>query len=213
MKIHSFEANAIYHVHNIVSDKYRDVVWICTGDEDEQSSIIGFSQGFNFAPFMFSGSQLYRTCNIITRENGIYYCTDSPIDNNWLVFIDMTCLNDLKARRLCQIPGPVIYSIDMGSCIVFSTSIEPQNFITKLSLLKLLTPATFIKPKNEMASIMKFRFGSRDIVVLEEYFKDFWPYELFQYGKLELFRVSDISFQTYGIALKRFNMKTKLYDL
>ena len=72
-----FQSGSIRHIHALFRDPYKDKIWICTGDEDNESGIGWSSDEFRTVNFIGQGSQVWRTCHLAFSEDSVYWGTDT----------------------------------------------------------------------------------------------------------------------------------------
>lgn len=86
--VYEFPAIVVRHIHAVQWDPYGDVLWMGTGDGDEQSRI-GFSKDFG-KTFLWvgQGSQDFRTVNFVFSEDHVAWLSDTiqipPRAHRWL---------------------------------------------------------------------------------------------------------------------------------
>lgn len=122
-KLYAFPANSILHIHSIFPNQYRNSVIVFTGDEDSQSGIFEFKENFLERKCLISGSQRARSCVGFPIEHGIIYATDSPLNSNEIIYLNLDN-NLIETKTLAKINGPVIYGGKIGNGYCFSTSVE-----------------------------------------------------------------------------------------
>ena len=119
-KVYSFPANTIVHIHNVFYDQYENQYIIVTGDEDSESAIWTSDINFNNVKKLVGGSQKYRACVAYPTKEGIYYSTDTPLEQNWLYFLD----KENTLHGIYRMPGPCIYGKVYDGCLYMATSVE-----------------------------------------------------------------------------------------
>lgn len=125
-KEYAFPAGSVTHIHNIVFDSYRKRYIIMTGDRDEESAIWEASSDFQNVKMIAGGKQCYRACVANVVENGIFYATDTPLEQNWLCFLSEDGLHQIYA-----LPGPCIYGAVRNGCLYLATSVEGDPTLGK----------------------------------------------------------------------------------
>ena len=75
--VYEFPAIVVRHIHGVQWDPYGKVLWMGTGDGDEQSRV-GFSKDQG-ATFLWVGqdSQDFRTVNFVFREDSVAWLSDT----------------------------------------------------------------------------------------------------------------------------------------
>lgn len=130
--VYTFPKGSINHVHNIVSDHYRNCLWILTGDFEDSAAIWKVTNDFNNIERVVSGSQKWRGCVAFALPEGLLYATDAPFAKNHIHLLkeNKTIIN------VANICGPCIYGCMWKDNYVFATAVEPDG--RNESLLKLL---------------------------------------------------------------------------
>jgi len=123
---YTFPQGAIEHIHAVISDKRRGLVWILTGDYEKSAGIWAARNNFKDVSPVLVGSQESRCCWIAFWRDRIIYATDSHLIPNSLR--ELFCADVLGGSRsepLIDTAGSSIYSCMVQDQIVFSTSVEP----------------------------------------------------------------------------------------
>ena len=119
--VYTFLNGAINHVHSIVSDSYRDCLWIFTGDFGEASAIWKVTHNFKTVECVCCNNQKYRGCVIFAIPDGLLYATDSPFINNFIYLMNPA---DYDVKAITPISGSCIYGCQWNNKFVFSTTVE-----------------------------------------------------------------------------------------
>ena len=126
-RMFEFESGQINHVHSIIPDSERKGVWILTGDFGGAAAIWFATQNFQNVECVAKGSQDVRACLGFPTSDGLYFCTDSPMEQNYFSLLSKCEDSDSwNAKRLKEMGGPVIFYGRCKSGVVFSTSVEPM---------------------------------------------------------------------------------------
>lgn len=189
-RVYQFREGEINHIHAIVSDYYRNCLWIMTGDFDNGSSIWMAKDNFKEVVCIYRGEQKFRSCVGFVFEEGLLYATDSPNDVNSLRLIKIKH-NEFENIELCKLNGPSIYGVKLKDYCVFSTSTEPEYKI-KLGYLNLFStkPAKGIRENKSFLIKVDDRFN---VTTIHKANKDFFPYGLFQFGTFKFPRYIDVN--------------------
>jgi hypothetical protein len=167
---YTFPKGAIRHVHNIVHDPWENCLWLLTGDYGDECRILRASYDFSQVEIVLQGNQQARAVACVPAEGGLYFSSDTPLEENAIYHLDRQDL-DLEStdrqRRLSQLAplsGSSIYGCRVERDIFFSTMVEPS-------------------PKNtdHFVRIFAGRDGKAWHPVLA-WKKDRWPMRFFQYG-------------------------------
>jgi hypothetical protein len=157
---HVFAKGSIRHVHNVLYDRWENCLWIFTGDYAAECRILRASLDFATVDEVAGGSQQTRAVAAVVSEGGLYFATDTPLEQNYIYFLSRRG----RVERLSEMPSSSIYACKNRSGIFFSTMVEPSAFNSSRSV--------------EL-------FGSLDRTEwrsLAAWEKDRWSMKFFQYG-------------------------------
>lgn len=127
--VFTFPQGAINHVHTIVSDHYRDCLWIFTGDFDKASAIWKVTDNFEKVERIVCNEQKYRGCVAFILPEGLLYATDSPFADN---FIYLMNIETLQVKEIVPIDGSCIYGCRWQNKFVFSSTVEGDGRNTSI---------------------------------------------------------------------------------
>jgi hypothetical protein len=157
---YTFSRGAIRHVHNIVHDPWGDCLWLLTGDYGDECRIVRASYDFRKVDVVLQGNQQARAVALVPAESGLYFSSDTPLEENSIYHLD----RQGKLSQRAPLTSSSIYGCRVGRDVFFSTMVEPS-------------------PKNKDHSVRIFggRNGRdwRPVLVWQ---KDRWPMRFFQYG-------------------------------
>jgi hypothetical protein len=119
--VHTFAKGSIRHVHNIVYDAWGNCLWIFTGDYGSECRILRASPDFRTIDEVLSGNQQARAVGAVVTEEGLYFASDTPLEQNYIYRLDRRG----KVQRLSSIASSSIYGCQNQSAIFFSTMVEP----------------------------------------------------------------------------------------
>jgi hypothetical protein len=157
---YTFPKSAIRHVHNIVHDPWEDCLWVLTGDHGDECRILRASYDFRQIDVILQGDQQARAVALVVAENGLYFSSDTPLEQNSIYHLDRTG----ALSQLAPLSSSSIYGCRVGSAIFFSTMVEPSA----------ANPDRFVRI-----------FGGcngQNWHPLLAWQKDRWPMHFFQYG-------------------------------
>lgn len=157
----------IRHVHALQFDPFSGNLWLCTGDRDDESSIM-FSEdeGDSWVPIA-SGKQIFRTVSLLFTKKHVYWGTDAPSKQNYICRYSR---DNGAIDKLAPVDGPVHYSINVGNQFkLFSTAVEGNSEGNSME---------WDKDAHIWASMDANRWNS-----IIDWKKDSWPYIL-GYGKI-----------------------------
>jgi hypothetical protein len=187
---HTFPKGTIEHVHGIVPDRNRGVVWIVTGDFGESAGIWAARRDFNEVLPVLVGQQDYRCCWLACSADHITYATDSPLVANSVRRLvlppaDLPNSNSWAGSRsiaLMDISGSSIYGCTLQDRVVFSTTVEP-GLLTGRKVYDWLDrrPGPGIKG---MYSDLMVGTDAGTFVLAGRWMKDRWPARLCEFGSI-----------------------------
>jgi hypothetical protein len=157
---YTFAKGSIRHVHNIVFDRWDDCLWILTGDYGHECRILRASSDFKTVDEVIGGDQQARAVAAIPAEAGLYFASDTPLEQNYIYHLDRRG----NLRKLAEFPSSSIYGCRNSRAMFFSSMIEPSTV--------------------NLSSSVEI-YGSRDGTgwqPLSTWKKDLWPMKFFQYG-------------------------------
>ena len=161
---YTFPAHSVRHIHNIVYDRWVNCYWILTGDCGPECRIIRASPDFTTMQEILAGDQQARAVSAIVNEDGLYFASDTPLEQNYISHLD----RDGKLRRLSTITSSSIYACRNRSGMFFSTMVEPSE-------------------ANESTDVHLYSSESgAEWNVLASWRKDRWSMKFFQYGNVFL---------------------------
>ena len=130
--VYTFPKGTINHVHSIITDPYRNCLWVLTGDFEESAAIWKVEDGFKKVERFVSGSQKWRGCVAFATQEGLLYATDAPFAQNNVYLLK----DDRTVSSVCGLSGSCIYGCQWKDKYVFSTVVEPDG--RNETLLRLL---------------------------------------------------------------------------
>ncbi len=121
--VYSFPKSSIRHVHNIVYDRWEDCLWVLTGDIGEECRVLRVSTDWNKVETLLSGNQQARAVAAVPREDGLYFASDTPLEQNYIYKLD----RQGNLARLSEIHASVLCGCAVSDAIFFTTMIEPST--------------------------------------------------------------------------------------
>ncbi|WP_310556235.1 hypothetical protein [Flavobacterium sp.] len=210
--VYTFPEGTIEHIHAIVPDKFRDCLWILTGDFDKASGIWMAKNNFQDVKSILIGEQIFRSCVAFPEEKGIIYATDSQFETNSIRILhekDSQWVSDF----ICEINGPAIYGCKVKNDLFFSTSVEGDS-ISKGKFMQFLDKVPGPGIKEAYSHIVGGNL-QKGFSVLSKNKKDIYPFILFQFGAITFpTGINDTNFLfTFNISLKKNNLDTEIYKI
>lgn len=207
---YTFPKNTIEHIHAIVPDKYRNCLWILTGDFNSAAAIWMVKDNFSQVTSILANDQIYRSCVGYSLPEGLLYATDSQFETNSIRLLSQKN-GQWLSQHIRDINGPVIYGCEMKDNYFFSTSVEGISH-TKNVFLKYFDrkPGPGVKDNNSYIIGGNLKEGFK---VLSKNKKDVYPFILFQFGTTTFpsgKNKTNLLF-SYNTALKKDNLSTSIF--
>jgi hypothetical protein len=159
---YTFPKRAIRHVHNIVHDPWQDCLWVLTGDYGDECRILRASCDFSSVEVALQGKQQARAVAAIPTEDGLYFASDTPLEQNFVYRLD----RGGTLSRLAALSSSSLHGCRVGSELFFSTMVEPSE-VNRDSMVRVYGGST--RDPQRWESLLSWR-------------KDGWSMKLFQYG-------------------------------
>ena len=126
--VYSFPKGSIRHIHGIVGDRYRNCVYVLTGDSDAESAIWKAENGFESVEKLISGDQQSRCCVLQPRKNCLVYATDSEYEQNKIYVVDFKGNGRTERIPIYDLEGSVIYGYVLEEDKMYiSTTVERDH--------------------------------------------------------------------------------------
>jgi hypothetical protein len=120
---YEFLPGCIRHIHAIQEDPYSHKLWVCTGDENNESGIAWSDDSFKTLAPIGSGSQEWRTCQLVFDEDAVYWGTDTKSED--IAGIYKWNKNTGKIEKLQKVEGQMFFGTRLANgTIVMSTDRE-----------------------------------------------------------------------------------------
>jgi hypothetical protein len=180
---YQFAARSIRHVHVVQYDHYSNLIWVGTGDEDQECMVIALDPITGQCKKVIGrGSQNWRTASFAFQPHAVFWGTDNPRGANYIWKYNR------KERKVCAIGdviGPVYYSKCLEGYVVIGTTVE-KNEGEQDGLGRLYV----VDQKDNVKEVWKQS-------------KDNWNPRLFGYGIFE-FASGDLSGNRFWVTAKGF---------
>ena len=175
--VYTFLKGAINHVHAIVSDPYRNCLWIFTGDFDDSAAIWKVTDGFKKVERVACNDQKFRGCVAFVLPEGLLYATDAPFADDYIFLMNP---DTFEVKELFPIDGSCIYGCKWKDNYVFSSTVEGDGRNTpKMEFLLGRKRGAGIKDEYVHMYMGNLKDGFREIYKEK---KDRMPYYTFQFG-------------------------------
>lgn len=122
--VYTFEDGNINHIHGIYKDPFTDLLWVATGDRENECIIANTNDGFKTLNIVFRGGQDYRTCALLFYKEHIVFATDSQYQQNYIKTFNR---ETLEIKELQAVQGPVIRGGQIGDLSFISTDVEESE--------------------------------------------------------------------------------------
>lgn len=109
--LQTFPEGSVRHIHAMQIDPYDDSLWMCTGDQNNESFLARSTDEGNSFEIIGSGSQLWRTCCLLFQKDSIYWGVDTSSDtrSRYICRFDRT---SRKLHKEVAIDG----AVEFGCC-------------------------------------------------------------------------------------------------
>lgn len=175
--VYTFPQGAINHIHNIVSDPYRNCLWIFTGDFDEASAIWKVTDNFKKVERVACNDQKYRGCVVYALPEGLLYATDAPFMDDYIYLLNT---DTMKVKEIFAIHGSCIYGCQWRDKYVFSSTVEGDGRnMSKIEWLFTRKRGAGIKDDYVHMYMGNLQDGFKEIYKGK---KDCMPFYTFQFG-------------------------------
>lgn len=186
---HTFPRGTIEHVHGMIPDESRGIVWIVTGDSGDRVGIWAARRGFSEVLPVLVGKQDFRCCWVAFSDGQIIYATDSPMAINSVRRLILpegysessTPWIGARSEPFMEISGSSIYSCRVQDQVVFSTTVEP-GLLTGNKLRDWLDRRPGPGIKGMYSDLM---IGTQaGFMLAGRWAKDRWPFRLCELGSI-----------------------------
>ena len=159
---YTFPKCDIRHVHNIVHDPWQNCLWVLTGDYGDECRILRASYDFTSVEVAMQGKQQARAVAAVPTEDGLYFASDTPLEQNFIYRLDragtLSCLAPISSSS--------IHGCRVGTQLFFSTMVEPSE-INRDPMVRIYGAHANLPQR--WHPLLCWR-------------KDRWPMKFFQYG-------------------------------
>lgn len=157
---YTFPPGSIRHIHNICYDRWQNCLWVFTGDYGRECKILRASLDCARIDEVLGGSQQVRAVAALVTDAGLFFASDTPLEQNYIYFLD----RNGRVSEISRISSSSIYGCRNSNGLFFSAMAEPSD-VNSARDVRLCASAD----------------GSRWDTVAS-WHKDRWPMKWFQYG-------------------------------
>ena len=187
---HTFPKGTVEHVHGMIPDERRGIVWILTGDFGDAAGIWVARNDFTDVAPVLVGKQEFRCCWLAFWGDRIIYATDSHLESNSVrelilpeAGLNPTCASiGVRSEYLMDISGSSIYACMVQDQLIFSTTVEP-GLLTGRLLHDLLDRRPGPGIKGMYADLM-IGTAARGFALAGRWLKDKLPGRLCEFGSI-----------------------------
>ncbi len=119
-----FGDGQIEHIHSLVPDPARGVVWILAGNFGDAAGIWVARDDFAVVEPVVRGGQRFRAAAAFAVDEGLLYATDSQVEPNSIRMLHESG-GRWRSDEVATLPGSSIHGCRLGDRMVFSTTVEP----------------------------------------------------------------------------------------
>lgn len=120
--VYTFPAGAIRHVHSVTYDRSAECFWVLTGDEGDECRILRANLDWSAVDTVLAGGQQARAVTVVPLDDGLYFATDTPFEQNYIYRLD----RGSRPSRLAPIAASSFWSCRVGRAVFVSTAVEPS---------------------------------------------------------------------------------------
>lgn len=127
---HEFPPGRIKHVHTIVPDPYRKRIWICAGDNDQESGLFFTEDDFRSVELFCGGDQTWRMVSMICTEDALYWGSDAgqDVESDFSNLILRWDFRSEQRKKMACIKKPAYYSTQLqDGTMAIGATYEPLS--------------------------------------------------------------------------------------
>jgi hypothetical protein len=102
--IYSFPKNSIKHIHLMQFDPFSQKIWFSSGDTDSECLLGYANYDFSEVNVIGQNHQNWRCLELLFTPEKIYWGTDDPDGQNWLISFDR---NSHSIQKIARFNGPI----------------------------------------------------------------------------------------------------------
>jgi hypothetical protein len=188
--VYTFPKGAIEHVHGMIPDERRGVVWILTGDFGDSAGIWAARDDFADVSPVLVGKQDFRCCWLAFWGDRIIYATDSHLEPNSIRELILPEADGssrcpwagARSEHFMDITGSSIFACMVQDRLIFSTTVEP-GLLTGRLMQDLLDRSVGPGIKGPYSDLM-IGTAMNDFFLAGRWLKDRLPGRLFEFGSI-----------------------------
>jgi hypothetical protein len=184
--IYSFPKKTIRHIHLLQFDPFSQKIWFSTGDADSECLLGYANDDFSDVEVVGHNHQDWRCLELVFTPEKIYWGTDNPNRQNWLISLDR---ETHTLRKIARFNGPIynLKRISSGYLIVTATEGGMGEWDNRAHL--------WYSPDIE-------KLLWKECISYE---KDWMPFLSFGFGRLLCGAIFNNSISLCGLALKNID--------
>ena len=102
--IYSFPKKSVKHIHLLQFDPFTEKIWFSTGDADSECLFGYANDDFSNIKIVGKNDQDWRCLELIFTPEKVYWGTDNPNGQNWLISLDR---HTHTLQKIARFNGPV----------------------------------------------------------------------------------------------------------
>lgn len=102
--IYSFPKNTIKHIHLLQFDPFSQKIWFSTGDKNSECLLGYANYDFSEVEVVGNNHQDWRSLELLFTSEKIFWGTDNPDGQNWLISFDR---NSQSIQKITRFNGPI----------------------------------------------------------------------------------------------------------
>ena len=120
-KIYSFPKKSIKHIHLLQFDPFSQKIWFSTGDADSECLLGNSNLDFSEIEIVGRNHQDWRSLELLFTSEEIFWGTDNPNGQNWLISFDR---KSHIIKKLVQFSGPIYNLKQFSNTYMMITATE-----------------------------------------------------------------------------------------
>ena len=123
-KIYAFPKKSVKHIHLLQFDPFSQKIWFSTGDSDSECFMGCANDDFSEVEIVGHNHQDWRCLELLFTSEKIYWGTDNPNGQNWLISLDR---NSRSIQKIARFNGPIYNLKRFSAGYLLVTATEGGN--------------------------------------------------------------------------------------